>query len=104
MSTLSSGKARIIGLLALLALLVPMFSTPVHSQDNGKVLRIHQIAYPDIADPQKSSFTSEIEILSLNYEGLTKLDENLNTVPAAAESWEFNEDGTVLTFHLRAGT
>ena len=28
---------------------------------------------------------------------------NLNTVPAAAESWEFNEDGTVLTFHLRAG-
>jgi len=102
-STLSSGKARIIGLLALLALLVPMFSTPVHSQDNGKVLRIHQIAYPDIADPQKSSFTSEIEILSLNYEGLTKLDENLNTVPAAAESWEFNEDGTVLTFHLRAG-
>lgn len=103
MSTLSSGKARIIGLLALLALLVPMFSTPVHSQDNGKVLRIHQIAYPDIADPQKSSFTSEIEILSLNYEGLTKLDENLNTVPAAAESWEFNEDGTVLTFHLRQG-
>jgi ABC-type oligopeptide transport system substrate-binding subunit len=102
-STLSSGKARIIGLLALLALLVPMFSTPVHSQDNGKVLRIHQTTYPDIADPQKSSFTSEIELLSLNYEGLTKLDENLNTVPAAAESWEFNEDGTVLTFHLRQG-
>ena len=40
---------------------------------------------------------------SLNYEGLTRLDENLNTVPAAAESWEFNEDGTVLTFHLRDG-
>ena len=103
MSTLSSGKARIVGLLALLAMLVPMFSTPVHSQDNGKVLRIHQTVDPDVVDPQKSSFTNEIELLSLNYEGLTKLDENLNTVPGAAESWEFNEDGTVLTFHLRQG-
>jgi oligopeptide transport system substrate-binding protein len=102
-SKLSSGKVRIIGLLALLAMLVPMFSTPVHSQDNGKILRIHQTVDPDVVDPQKSSFTNEIELLSLNYEGLTKLDENLNTVPGAAESWEFNEDGTVLTFHLRQG-
>ena len=65
MSALGKGKARVIGLLALLALLVPMLSTPVHSQDNGKVLRIHQTTYPDIADPQKSSFTSEIEILAI---------------------------------------
>lgn len=42
-------------------------------------------------------------MLALNYEGLTRLDEDLNTVPAAAETWEFNEDGTVLTFHLREG-
>nr|WP_286207168.1 ABC transporter substrate-binding protein [Thermomicrobium sp. CFH 73360] len=39
----------------------------------------------------------------MNYEGLTRLDQNLNTVPAAAESWEFNQDGTVVTFHLRPG-
>jgi oligopeptide transport system substrate-binding protein len=39
----------------------------------------------------------------LAFEGLTRLDEELNTVPAAAESWEFNHDGTVLTFHLRDG-
>jgi len=69
----------------------------------GKVLRNHQITTPDILDPQVSSFTSEIVILSLNYEGLTKLDSELNTVPAAAESWEFNEDGTQLTFTLREG-
>ena len=25
----------------------------------------------------------------------------MNTVPAAAESWAFSADGTVLTFHLR---
>ena len=103
MSTLGSRRVRLIGLLALLAMLVPMFATPVQSQDNGKILRVHQTTDPDVVDPQKSSFTNEIELLALNYEGLTKLDENLNTVPGAAESWEFNEDGTVLTFHLRQG-
>jgi oligopeptide transport system substrate-binding protein len=85
-------------------MLVPMLSfAPVASQDGGKVLRVHQTTDPDVVDPQKSSFTSEIELLSMNYEGLTRQDESLKTVPAAAESWEFNDDGTVLTFHLREG-
>ncbi|MER3438973.1 MAG: peptide ABC transporter substrate-binding protein, partial [Chloroflexota bacterium] len=68
-----------------------------------KVLRIHDYTYPDVFDPQKSSFSNEIAVLHNNYEGLTRLDKDLNTVPAAAESWQFNQDGTVLTFHLRAG-
>ncbi|MCS7255623.1 MAG: peptide ABC transporter substrate-binding protein [Thermomicrobium sp.] len=68
-----------------------------------KILRIHEYTYPDVFDPQKSSFSNEIAVLHMNYEGLTRLDQNLNTVPAAAESWEFNQDGTVVTFHLRAG-
>ena len=69
----------------------------------GKVLRIHQITTPDVVDPQKASFSSEIVLLSLNYEGLTKLDKDLKAVPAAAEKWEFSSDGTQLTFHLRDG-
>jgi len=85
-------------------MLVPMFNLQASSaQDTGKILRVHQTTDPDVVDPQKSSFTNEIAILSLNYEGLTRLDSDGNTVPAAAESWEFNADGTVLTFHLRAG-
>jgi oligopeptide transport system substrate-binding protein len=81
-----------------------MFSLQSSAQDSaGKVLRVHQATWPDVVDPQKSSSSSEIVILSANYEGLTRLDSDGNTVPAAAESWEFNEDGTVLTFHLRAG-
>ena len=69
----------------------------------GNVLRIHQVLYPETADPQKSSFTHEIAFLVANYEGLTRLDANGQTSPAAAESWTFNEDGTVLTFRLREG-
>ncbi len=78
------------------------FSSGANAQDE-KVLRIHQSTFPENLDPQKSSFTSEIAVLALNYEGLTRQDSELNTVPAAAESWEFNEDATQLTFHIRDG-
>ncbi|MEZ4506456.1 MAG: peptide ABC transporter substrate-binding protein [Thermomicrobiales bacterium] len=78
------------------------FSSGANAQDE-KVLRIHQSTFPENLDPQKSSFTSEIAVLALNYEGLARQDSELNTVPAAAESWEFNEDATQLTFHIRDG-
>lgn len=68
-----------------------------------KVLRINMRTYPDIIDPQISSFVGEIAHLELIYEGLTNLDKDLNTVPGAAESWEFNENATELTFTLREG-
>lgn len=96
-------RTRVIGMLAILAMIVPLFTVQSSAQDAGKVLRIHQLTDPDVVDPQKSSFANEIDILVLNYEGLTRLDTEGNTVPAAAESWEFNEDLTVLTFHLREG-
>jgi oligopeptide transport system substrate-binding protein len=67
------------------------------------VIRIHQPAWPDSLDPQKASNASEIDILQLNYEGLTKLDKDLKTVAGAAESWTYNDDSTEVTFKLREG-
>jgi oligopeptide transport system substrate-binding protein len=67
------------------------------------VLRVNSVTFPDIVDPQKSSFVGEIATLSMVYEGVTKLDGDLNTVPGAAESWEYNDDATQLTFTLRDG-
>lgn len=69
----------------------------------NKVLRVHQPNVVEVADPQQSSYSAEIMVLSLNYEGLTKLDTNLQAVPGAAESWEFNDDATAMTFTLRSG-
>ncbi|MCA9876336.1 MAG: peptide ABC transporter substrate-binding protein, partial [Thermomicrobiales bacterium] len=91
--------ARALALVLALALLLP--GLRVAAQDNANVLRIHQIVYPDVVDPQKSSYANEIAILALVYEGLTRLDTEQNTVPAAAESWEYNDDATQITFTLR---
>ncbi|MBK9714284.1 MAG: peptide ABC transporter substrate-binding protein [Kouleothrix sp.] len=69
----------------------------------GNTLRIAESTWPDTLDPQDSSFTNEIAVEILNYEGLTRLDKDLKTVPAAAEKWEYNSDATELTFTLRDG-
>ncbi len=66
-------------------------------------LRVNLGTYPDTIDPQKSSFVNEIAHLKLIYEGLTRLDGKLATVPGAAEKWVYNSDATELTFTLRKG-
>ncbi len=101
----SGGSALMLAVIAAILMMGSAFavvSNGVEAQE-GKVLRVHQANFPDVVDPQKSSFSSEIAILVLNYEGLTRQDTELNTVPAAAESWEFNEDATEVTFTLREG-
>jgi len=78
----------------------PAAAAPVEKE---AMLRINLGTYPDIIDPQKSSFVNEIAHLKLIYEGLTRLDNDLNTVPGAAEKWEYNDDATEITFTLREG-
>jgi|HigsolmetaAR201D_1030396.scaffolds.fasta_scaffold08462_3 oligopeptide transport system substrate-binding protein len=73
------------------------------STSGGKELRINLNTWPDTLDPQDASVSNEIGVLNLIYEGLTRLDKDLNTVGAAAESWEYNEDATSITFTLREG-
>jgi oligopeptide transport system substrate-binding protein len=102
MSRFTRHWARLAAIVAVLSLIIPVMTVGTEAQD-GKVVRVHHVTYPDVVDPQKSSFTNEIDVLALAYEGLTRLDTNQETVPAAAESWEYNEDATQITFHLREG-
>jgi oligopeptide transport system substrate-binding protein len=75
--------------------------TATEAPKETPTLRINIGTSPDMVDPQKSSFVNEIAHLKLAYEGLTRLNEKLETVPAAAESWQYNSDATQLLFTLR---
>jgi len=81
----------------------PAPTEPPAATGEMQTLMINLGTYPDTIDPQKSSFVNEIVHLKLIYEGLTRLDDKLETVPAAAESWEYSEDAKELTFTLRQG-
>jgi oligopeptide transport system substrate-binding protein len=56
---------------------------------------------PDSLDPHKARSTESMTVLRDLFEGLTRLDKNAATVPAAAESWTVSDDGRIYTFRLR---
>ena len=68
-----------------------------------KVMRVNITTFPENLDPQMMSFIGEAAHLWLVYEGLTAFNEKLETVPGAAEKWEYNKDATEITFTLRKG-
>ncbi|MCR5791221.1 MAG: ABC transporter substrate-binding protein [Lachnospiraceae bacterium] len=55
----------------------------------------------DSLDPHEAVAAGTKEVLFNLYEGLLKPDPEGNLIPAVAESYEVNEDGTLYTFHLR---
>jgi len=57
-----------------------------------------RVLIPFLADDSSSG-----EICGNIFNGLTKLDKDLNVVGDLAESWEISEDKLVITFRLRAG-
>ncbi len=57
----------------------------------------------DNLDPHLATAFQTIDALELIYDSLTELDADLNVQPGLASEWEFNDDGTELTFHLREG-
>ena len=54
---------------------------PAPAAAGVKVLRLGRVTYPDVLDPQKSSYGIEIEVLKLTYEGLLAIDEKGNIGP-----------------------
>lgn len=56
---------------------------------------------PTSWDPVTSTAGWDTHALALVYDGLTQLDTEGEPVPGLAETWEYNEDGTAITFHLR---
>lgn len=51
--------------------------------------------------PMFADDTSSSSICQMIYNGLTKVDKDLNVVPDLSQKWEVSEDGKVITFYLR---
>jgi oligopeptide transport system substrate-binding protein len=66
-----------------------------------QVITINWGAEPPSLDPGLATDTTSANILLNIMDPLVKLDEDLNAVENAAESWEISEDGTTVTFTLR---
>jgi oligopeptide transport system substrate-binding protein len=100
-------RAKLVALLLLLTLGAHITSpaSALIARDTApeKVLRIEWNSYPDTLDPQRIEGINQDAIVKLAFEGLTRINDELNTIPGAAESWEFSPDGLTLTFHLRDG-
>ncbi|MBU0504584.1 hypothetical protein KJ708_01220, partial [bacterium] len=58
-------------------------------------------AKPSTIDPIKSRNTHSIHIGSQVHEGLLKLDDSYNVVPAVAESWKIIQTGKAIEFVIR---
>ncbi len=58
---------------------------------------------PDGIDPSITNNSFAATFISNCFEGLVTNDESGSVVPGSAETWDISEDGTVYTFHLRAG-
>ena len=76
----------------------PAAAHPASPAASWHTLRVNLNAAPNTLDPQLVEQASDISNMLLIYESLTRLDENLEPAPGAAQSWSFNGDGSELTF------
>jgi oligopeptide transport system substrate-binding protein len=109
-ATVLAGRARLVAVLLLVSLFMPGLTvarvrgeeaTPAATAAQAHVLRIGRVGLPPTYDPHTNDWSFVVP--SFAYEGLTKLDQDMNVVPGAAESWDFSDDGLTVTFHLRDG-
>jgi peptide/nickel transport system substrate-binding protein len=72
------------------------------SEDGGEpsVLR-WAFSLPTSWDPVTSRTGNDINTVSLAYASLTQIDADGTVLPSLAESWDYNDEGTAVTFHLR---
>lgn len=78
-------------------------STAAGSSGGDATLKWASSYFPQHWDPVVSGSGAQFRQLALVYASLTRVDEKGNAVPDLAESWEYNDKGDEVTFHLREG-
>lgn len=89
---------------AFVALLAPALSAcggDASSTAGNATLKWASSYFPTHWDPVVSGSGAQFRELALVYASLTRTDENGKAVPDLAKSWEYNDKGDQITFHLR---
>ncbi len=113
-SLAGSPPLRILFILAFLFFLTSCDNSPPPPSPSPQVNSKVKPAYGDaivegsIGDasnliPYIASDTTSSGVTGLVYNGLLKLDKNLDIEPSLADSWEVSRDGLTITFHLHKG-
>lgn len=69
--------------------------------DAAKTISLNAGMEPTGLNTLTSTYSIEFSLFNHMYENLVTLDDDDNTVPGAAESWDYDEDTLTYTFHLR---
>ena len=69
--------------------------------DAAKTISLNAGMEPTGLNTLTSTYAIEFSLFEHMYENLVPLDDDDNTVPGAAESWDYDEDTLTYTFHLR---
>lgn len=69
--------------------------------DAAKTISLNAGMEPTGLNTLTSTYSIEFALFEHMYENLVTLDNDDNTVPGAAESWDYDEDTLTYTFHLR---
>jgi oligopeptide transport system substrate-binding protein len=64
-------------------------------------LRLNLHSEPPTIDPRKATDTVSVSVLTMCFEGLTRMDPNGQPIPAASETIEISDDCKTYTFKLR---
>lgn len=103
----SPGRPRTAALSAVLALLlVPVLAAcggTGAAAGGAATLKWTSTYFPAHWDPVVGGSGAQFRELALVYASLTRVDEKGEAVPDLAESWEYDEEGDEITFHLRPG-
>lgn len=94
--------ALLVGALALTACAATPASSSSDDEGGESVLR-WAATLPAHWDPIVQGSGFGFNLTALAYASLTEIDEKGEAAPGLAESWEYNAEGTAVTFHLREG-
>lgn len=92
-------KKRLLAVLLAVCLLCPLL-VGCGDDGSGGGFRFLIDAEPKGLDPQMSTDTPSVTVMSALFEGLTRLDEKGTPIPAAAD-WTVSDDGKTYTFTLK---